>query len=295
MNSFKKYTKNRTVVGVILLVVTMILIMVFIPLFNNLFSAKKEIVRFCKDVHKGSTITSDMIEVKAVGKYNLPTNVIIKSDEIIGKKIITDVFKGDIATTAKITDELIGVDQMLSRTNGNLQAISIPVSNVAGLLGNIQTGDIITINATGNAPQTFLSEPTMNQPANIEKNSEISNLISPTNSFVKIKETQYVEVIDSFNVNNVSANKPINIDGEKDKVVTSIMILCTPEQAEKLIYYTANGNLYATLACKNGNKNVKQELLEKQKNILNDLYSKPFNQNKKTSINESDNKNTDNA
>jgi pilus assembly protein CpaB len=67
---------NRTVVGIICIVVALAICFGVAPLVNRLSDGKTEIVRIIKDVPAGATIEEADIEVVEVGCYNLPSNII---------------------------------------------------------------------------------------------------------------------------------------------------------------------------------------------------------------------------
>jgi pilus assembly protein CpaB len=66
------FLKNRTVIGVICIVLSLIICFAVTPLFNKGMSQKTEIVRVTKDIKIGDEITKDMVQTVEVGGYNLP-------------------------------------------------------------------------------------------------------------------------------------------------------------------------------------------------------------------------------
>ena len=53
--------KNRTVIGVICILLALVICFGITPLFNRGISQKAEIVRVTKDIHAGELITKDMV------------------------------------------------------------------------------------------------------------------------------------------------------------------------------------------------------------------------------------------
>lgn len=76
---------NRTVVGIICIVVALAICFGIAPLVNRLSDGKTEIVRIIKDVPAGATIEEADIEVVEVGSYNLPEAVITDKSAVVGK------------------------------------------------------------------------------------------------------------------------------------------------------------------------------------------------------------------
>ena len=67
--------KNRTVIGVICILLALVICFGITPLFNQSISQKAEIVRVTKDIHAGELITKDMVTTAEVGSYNLPSGL----------------------------------------------------------------------------------------------------------------------------------------------------------------------------------------------------------------------------
>jgi pilus assembly protein CpaB len=66
------FLKNRTVIGVICIVLSLLICFAVTPLFNQGISQKAEIVRVIKPIKIGEVITKDMVQAVEVGGYNLP-------------------------------------------------------------------------------------------------------------------------------------------------------------------------------------------------------------------------------
>jgi len=55
------FLKNRTVLGVICIVLSLLICFVVAPLFNSSISQKTDIVRVIKDIKAGDQITREML------------------------------------------------------------------------------------------------------------------------------------------------------------------------------------------------------------------------------------------
>ena len=80
-----QFVKNRTVIGVLCIVLSLIICFAVTPLFNQSISEKTEIVRVVKPVKVGEEITADKVKTVEVGGYNLPDDVVKDFDTAIGK------------------------------------------------------------------------------------------------------------------------------------------------------------------------------------------------------------------
>ena len=74
--------KNRTVIGVICILLALVICFGITPLFNQSISQKAEIVRVTKDIHAGELITRDMVTTAEVGSYNLPSGILREKDNV---------------------------------------------------------------------------------------------------------------------------------------------------------------------------------------------------------------------
>ena len=81
---------NRTVIGIICIVVALAICFGIAPLVNRLSDGKTKIVRLIRDISAGATITEADIEVADVGSYNLPTGV-IKDKAQVASRPVADI------------------------------------------------------------------------------------------------------------------------------------------------------------------------------------------------------------
>ncbi len=67
-----KIFRNRTVIGVLCILLALIICFGVTPLFSRSASEKTEIVRVTMDIKEGDEITAEMVQTVEVGAYNLP-------------------------------------------------------------------------------------------------------------------------------------------------------------------------------------------------------------------------------
>lgn len=68
----KNLLKNRIVIGLICIILSLIICFGLTPMFNNALKSKVSLVRVNTEIHKGDQITEKMITTVEVGGYNLP-------------------------------------------------------------------------------------------------------------------------------------------------------------------------------------------------------------------------------
>ncbi len=240
------FLKNRTVLGVICIVLSLLICFVVAPLFNSDISQKTDIVRVIKDIKAGDQITREMLKIVEVGSYNLPKNVVKDVDTAIGKYAAADMAAGDYILSSKLTDVPAAENAYLYHLDGEKQAISVTLKNFAtGLSGKLATGDIVSIIAPD-----YKKRGTTVIPA----------------------ELKYVEVI------AVTANTGYDTDiggqrGNEDEkqLPSTVTLLASPEQAKILAELEADGKLHLSLVYR-GSKENAAKFIEAQDKVIEELY-----------------------
>lgn len=242
MNLFR----NRTVLGILCIAVSLVICFAITPLVNRGLSSKTEIVRVKKNVQAGEQITKDMIEVVSVGKYNLPANVCHKESDVVGKYLTAELYDGDYILSSKLSETPAMENAYLYSLNGTKQAISITISKFAeGLSGKLKSGDIVSIIVPN------------------YKNS--GTTVIPT-------ELKYVEVIAVTAKNGNDANtsdiaSQSTDDDESRELPSTVTILVTPEQSELLAELEADYDMHLSLVYR-GNHETAMLFIEAQDRVL---------------------------
>ena len=85
-----KLLKNRTVLGILCIVLSLAICFLVTPLFNQAISQKTEIVRVQKAIKAGDEITKDKVQMVEVGGYNLPGDVMKELGGVVGAYATAD-------------------------------------------------------------------------------------------------------------------------------------------------------------------------------------------------------------
>ena len=239
------FLKNRTVIGVICIVLSLIICFAVTPLFNKGMSQKTEIVRVAKDIKIGDEITKDMVQIVEVGGYNLPEDVVKNTETVLGKFASADMVPGDYIISSKIADEPAAENAYLYNLTGEKQAMSVSVKSFAtGLSGKLVSGDIVSIIAPDYKKQG-------------------TTVIPP--------ELQYVEVIAVTAGSGYDANTGEQEDSEEKELPSTVTLLVTPEQSKILAMLEADGTLHVSLVYR-GSKDNAAKFIEAQQAVLSKLY-----------------------
>ncbi len=243
----KKILRNRTVLGIVSIVLSLIICFGLTPLFNQAISEKISIIRVSENIQKGEQITSKMVETVEIGGYNLPDSVLKQEENIVGKYALTELHAGDYVLNSKVSDEPLANYEYLTDFNGKERAISVSIKSFAtGLSGKLEPGDIVTVLASDFG--------------------DLRETVSPD-------ELQYVEVLavtagtgldtDEYDINQESI--------EKDKELPSTVTLKgSVEQAKLLAEMEAKGKIHVVFVYR-GSKENAVKFLEAQDEILTEI------------------------
>ncbi len=239
--------KNRTMVGVLCILLSLIICFGVTPLFNRAVSAKTDIVRVVKEIKAGEKITGAMIQTAEVGGYGLPDSVIREPESVIGKYAKADLAVGDYILTAKLSETPAAENAYLYGLDGTKQAMSVTIKQFAeGLSGKLQSRDIVSVIAPDYKKQGATVIP---------------------------QELKYVEVISVTASSGYDANTGESAASGNDRELPStVTLLVTPEQSRILAELEADGKLHLSLVYR-GSGDKAAKFIEAQDKALAALYA----------------------
>lgn len=241
-----KIFRNRTVIGVLCILLALIICFGVTPLFSRSASEKTEIVRVTKDIKEGDEITAEMVQTVEVGAYNLPQNLMTDKKEVVGKYATADLVAGDYILSSKLSAVPAAENAYLYNLDGTKQAISVTVKSFAtGLSGKLESGDIVTVIV-----------------ADYQGKGETA--IPP--------ELQYVEVISVTASSGYDANTGEVVD-EKE-LPSTVTLLVTTEQAKVLAELEQDSELHLALVYRGTPENA-AKFIAAQDALIEELYAEP--------------------
>ena len=239
-----KIFRNRTVIGVLCILLALIICFGVTPLFSRSASEKTEIVRVTKDIKEGDEITAEMVQTVEVGAYNLPQNLMTDKKEIVGKYATADLAAGDYILSSKLSAVPAAENAYLYNLDGKKQAISVTIKSFAtGLSGKLESGDIVTVIV-----------------ADYQGKGETA--IPP--------ELQYVEVISVTASSGYDANTGEVVD-EKE-LPSTVTLLVTTEQAKVLAELEQDSELHLALVYRGTPENA-AKFIAAQDALIEELYA----------------------
>lgn len=232
--------KNRTIIGIICIIVAVIISFVIAPLINNLTSGAVSTVRLNQDVKQGSVITETMLEEIEINKDALPKDNISEKSHIVGKFAASNLYSGDYITKSKLTEDGNTADDVFSSLDGSNVAISVTVDSLAsGLSGKLQNGDIVSFIITRN----------------------------DTNQATTPPQLRYMKVVTTTTADGIDKNEIIKNDDGSFELPSTITVLANNEQAKLLAEYEGTTNIHVALVYR-GDKDIANKFL----NIQNDYF-----------------------
>lgn len=241
-----KLLKNRTVLGVVCIALSLIICFAITPLFNAAKENTTEIVRMKKDVKIGQEITEKDVEIVEVGAYNLPADVLKKSEDVVGKYVSSELLAGEYVLPGKISNTPASENAYLYNLTGEKRAISVTIPSFAGgLSGKIISGDIVSVIAVDYR--------------------ESGETVVPD-------ELQYVEVIAVTDKEGYDEDEVVvTADGEEEPdLPETVTLLVTPAQANILAELEADGDIHLSLVYRGTSENA-QKFIAAQEKLLNEL------------------------
>lgn len=227
---------NRTVIGIICIILALIITFGIAPVVNHISDQKVNVVQMKTNVERGHLITEDDVELVMVGSYNLSEKTVKDTGEVIGQYAATNLYSGQMVLSSQLTGGGNSADEVLNSVGGDKVAISVNIGSYAmGLSDKIGNGDIVSVI--------------------IYDKDENKSYIPP--------ELKYVKVITTTTGDGVDHDE--KTDGSEQ--AATITLLATPAQAELLAQYNSVTTLHFALVCR-GDKAIAEDYLKAQDTYL---------------------------
>ena len=231
MKNKMRITGNRTVIGMICIVLALGITFGIAPLVNRFTDRKVEVVQVKQNVERGHLITEDDVELVKVGALNLSDRTVKNMKYVVGKYAATNLYAGQIMIADIVAEKSNSADDVLSALDGTKVAISVNIASFAqGLSNKLQNGVIV-----------------------YDKETNQSH-VPP--------ELRYVKVITTTTGDSVDSDR--KTDATQAITVT---LLASPDQAKLLAYLNTTTTLHFSLVCR-GDKTVAEQYLKVQEDYL---------------------------
>jgi pilus assembly protein CpaB len=238
------FLKNKTILGLICILLSLVICFGITPLFNEAVGAKTEIVRVSKDIKAGEVITNNKVQTVTIGSYNLPDNVLKDKSSIVGKYATVDLMKGDYILNSKLSDDPLTDNEYLYNFDGSKRAISVTIKSfAAGLSGKLEKGDIVSI---------------------------IASDYGEFREIIIFPELQYVEVL-AVTTNKGTDRIYEGSSSEEDRELPSTITLIVNERQSKLLAeLEQRSKIHIALVYRGKRKNA-EKFLKEQEEVISKL------------------------
>lgn len=225
--------KNRTVIGVICMVLAIAVTFLVAPLVNRLSTDTSEVIRLAEDVKQGVQITADHLEVARVKTDSIPAGTLNDPKDIIGKYAASQLYAGDYLTTAKLTGEANTASDVFASLDGTKVAVSVTIDTfAAGLSGKLENGDIISM---------------------IVVDKETGKATIPA-------ALRYMKVITTTTSGGIDQDSIVKNEDGSYEIPSTVTLLANTEQAKLLAKYNAETTLTVALVYRGSTENAKKFL-----------------------------------
>lgn len=225
--------KNRTVIGVICMVLAIAITFLVAPLVNRLSTDTSEVIRLAEDVKQGVQITADHLEVARVKTDSIPAGTLNDPKDIIGKHAASQLYAGDYLTVAKLTGEANTASDVFASLDGSKVAVSVTIDTfAAGLSGKLENGDIISM---------------------IVVEKETGKAFIPA-------ALKYMKVITTTTSGGIDQDSIVKNEDGSYEIPSTVTLLANTEQAKLLAKYNAETTLTVALVYRGSAENARKFL-----------------------------------
>ena len=225
--------KNRTVIGVICMILAIIVIFAVAPIVNKLSSDTKEVIRLGVDIKQGLKIEAEHLEKVKVKTDSIPAGALLDSGEVIGKYSATALYAGDYLTEAKLSGEPNTASDAFASLNGSKVAVSVTIDTfAAGLSGKLENGDIISLIV-------------------VDKNSGSAKMPGAL---------KYMKVITTTTAGGIDQDSIVKNEDGSYEIPSTVTLLCNTDQAKLLARYESSADMTVALVYRGTPENAKKFL-----------------------------------
>lgn len=230
--------KNRTIIGVICIILSVAVMFGISPVINKMALKKIEVIQVSKKVEQGEKITADDIVKVTIGSFGVNGAVIKDEKQVIGKYAASDIIPNINIYPEMLTETLDNAEDVFKSLNGTQRAMSISISGFAnGLSGKLENGDVISVVSVAD------------------------------NKSVIPAELTYVKVITVTTSKGKDGDELTpNEDGTTDLPAT-VTLLVNPTQAKLLALYEQNAKIHLTLVYRGNSENA-DKFLDTQNKVF---------------------------
>ncbi len=232
--------KNRTIIGIICMVLAIAITFLVAPLVTKLGTDTVTVCVVAQDLKQGIQITEEHITTVEAKAESIPAGAVSDKALLVGQFTKSNLYAGDFYTTAKLTADANTAADVFATLDGKQIAVSFTINSfAAGLSGKLENGDIISI---------FVTDP----------DTGVTTIPAAL---------KYVRVVTTTTAGGIDKEGVVENEDGSYELPSTVTVLVTPEQARLLVEYEENAALQAGLVYR-GDKENAQKYLDKQAEYL---------------------------
>ena len=234
--------KNRTVIGILCMVMAVAVMFFVAPIVNDMTADTMEVVRLAHDVRQGTEITAAQLETVEVKTDTVPMGTLVNEADIIGKYAASDLYAGDYLSQAKLSGEANTASDVFASLNGEKVAVSVTIDTfAAGLSGKLENGDVVSI---------------------IVVDEDTGEAAIPG-------ELKYMKVITTTTPGGIDQNEVVRNEDGSYELPSTITVLANTIQAEKLAEYEDSAAMSVALVYRGTKENADKFLKTQDEFFVN--------------------------
>ena len=231
----KNKIQNRTLIGIICIVLAVALMFGVSPLIGKMVSEKVDIYQVNKTIEQGQLIHADDVVKTTIGAFGVADGYITEENQLVGKYAKSDIYPNINIYPEMVSNKADSADDVFNTLDGSELAMSITIPSFAnGLSGKLQNGDIVSVIVTKDTGSTIPAELT------------------------------YVKVITATTNKGTDSNEVTpNDDGTTD-LPSTVTLLVNPTQAKLLGSFEQTATMHLSLAYRGNSDNANKFLTEQE-------------------------------
>ena len=212
--------KNRTLIGIICMVLAVAITFLITPIVNKITGDTLNVYGIANDIKQGAQITEANVKVIGVRKDSLPQGAISDKSKIVGMYAISNLYAGDVYTSSKLTNNPNTASDVFATLDGSQVAMSFTIDTfAAGLSGKLENGDIISI---------------------IVSDKDTGKTVIPS-------ALKYVKVITTTTSGGIDKEMVVANDDGSFELPSTVTVIVSTEQAKILAGYEKDATMQVAL------------------------------------------------
>lgn len=233
--------KNRTIVGIGCIILSLVVMFGISPLINKIAAEKQTVYQVKEMIEQGQVITKDDVTKVEIGAYGVKKGMITDSKDVVGKYAKSDIYPNINIYPSMLTDKANSADDVFSTLNGENLAMSLTIPNLAsGLSGKLQNGDIVSVVMTDGTGSTIP------------------------------KQLTYVKVITTTTSAGADNTDVVKDENGNTQLPSTVTVLVNKDQATLLANFEQNAKIHLALVYR-GDEETANQFLDAQQKALTEV------------------------